>query len=159
MLEFFQNFPPEIATLLLSAIPVTEIRVSIPIALEVYKLPVWSAVLWSLIGNIAICAVILWLLGPISEFLKKQANIFDRFFTWLFERTRKKFYQKHQRYGDMALILFVAIPLPGTGCWTGSLVAWLFGIPTKKAFLLVMIGILISSVVVTLITLGLVHIF
>lgn len=154
MLEFLQNFPPQLATLLLAVVPITEIRASIPIALEIYHLSIFSAVFWSVIGNAATAAIILWLLGPISKFLRQRMNIFDRFFIWLFARTRRKFYQKHQKYGNLALILFVAIPLPGTGCWTGSLAAWLFGAPLKKAFLMVTIGILISAFIVTLVTLG-----
>ena len=125
MTEFLQNFPPEIATLLLAVIPITEIRASIPVALEVYNLSLFSAVFWSIIGNVGTSALILWLIGPISRFLRQKMNLFDRFFIWLFARTRRKFYEKHQKYGDIALILFVAIPLPGTGCWTGSLAAWL----------------------------------
>lgn len=153
MLNLFQNLPPELSTFLLSIIPITEIRVSIPVALEVYNLSIVSAFFWSVLGNALTSALILWLVGPLYRVLSKL-HILNRFFDWLFERTRQKFYQKHQKYGDIALVLFVAVPLPGTGCWTGSLVAWLFGIPFKKSFTLVTIGILISAVIVTLISVG-----
>ena len=55
-------------------------------------------------------------------------------------------------FGDIALIVFVAIPLPGSGAWTGSLVAYLFGVKYKKALLLISIGVALSGIIVALLT-------
>lgn len=81
-----------------------------------------------------------------------------KFFNWLFNRTRKKTQAKIEKYGSLALILFVAIPLPYTGAWTGSLAAWLFGIPFKKSILNIFIGILIAGIIVTVTTLSVLNI-
>ena len=153
-LEMFKNFPPEIATMLLSIFPVTEIRASIPIALEVYGMSIPAAVFWSLVGNIATAFLLIILIGPITGWLGEKSKGLKKCFDWIFERTRRKFYNKHVKYGDAALILFVAIPLPGTGVWTGAVAAWLFGVRIKKAFVLISLGAFISAVIVTLVTLG-----
>ena len=71
-------------------------------------------------------------------------------FNWLFARTRKKVKGKLEKYGVAGLILFVAVPLPVTGAWTGCAAAHVFGIPLRKALPAVMLGILMAGVVVTL---------
>lgn len=153
-IDWFKGFPKEIATLLIAMSPIGELRASIPIALSVYKLSWISAFLWSLIGNIFIVVLILWLLEPISKFLIRHFRIFDRFFKWLFARTRRKYTARVERWGAVALVSFVAIPLPGTGGWTGALVAFVFGIPFRKALPLIIIGILIAGVIVTILSLS-----
>ena len=89
-----------------------------------------------------------------SSGANSKFDFFRRIFDWLFERTRKKFYNKHEKYGDLALVLFVGVPLPTTGVWTGAVAAWLFGVKPKKAFALISLGVSISATIVTLITLG-----
>ncbi|MEJ2494639.1 MAG: small multi-drug export protein, partial [Ignavibacteriaceae bacterium] len=101
----------------------------------------------------------LWLFPKISQWLMVKSKLMNKFLTWLFERTRKKTKDKIEKYGDLALIIFVAIPLPNTGAWTGALAAWLFGIPFKKAVPNIFYGVLIAGAVVTLITTGLKNLF
>ena len=81
-------------------------------------------------------------------------KIFNEFFSWLFERTRKKFEGKYNKWGKLALVIFVAIPLPVTGAWTGSVAAWLFNFKYWESILLILLGVCISGVVVSLISLG-----
>ena len=142
----------EVKTLLIAMTPVFELRGSIPMALGVYHLPVWSSYLFSVIGNIIPVIFILFLLKSVSDFLMRHSNLFNRFFSWLFERTRKKHSAKFERWEEFALIVLVAIPLPFTGAWTGSLCAFVFGIPFKKAFPLIVIGVIIAGLITTLIT-------
>lgn len=151
--QLFQNIPAEVATVLIAMVPVGELRAALPIALTAYQLPVWEAFLLAVLGNMIPVIFILWLIEPVSNFLRRW-SIFDRFFNWLFERTRKKFYNKHAKWGDVALLVFVAIPLPVTGAWTGSLAAWLFGIKPRKAFPLILAGVCIAGVIVSLLSLG-----
>lgn len=158
-LDFLQNLPPEIATMIWAVLPVTEIRASIPVALQVYNLSIPSAVFWSLVGNLATTALLILFIEPLSQFLSARSEILKNIFEWVFERTRKKFYNNYTKYGDAALILFVAIPLPGSGCWTGAIAAWLFGIAPKKAFVLISLGVFISAVIVTVLTLGVLHFY
>jgi len=119
---------------LLSTLPITELRGSIPIALTVYKLSTWEAYAWALLGNSLPVIFLLLFLEPFSLFLSKNFSFFRTFFNWLFERTRRKHSRKFEIFEELALILFVAIPLPMTGGWSGAVAAFVFGIPFKKAF-------------------------
>lgn len=158
-LDWFKNLPPEIATLLIAMIPVFELRGAIPIALKIYQLDVFSAFFWSVLGNLIPIVFILWTLGPVSCFLRKRFKILDKFFVWLFGWTRKKHTKKIERWGALALIIFVAIPLPATGGWSGALAAFVFEISPKKALPLITLGVLIAGIIVTLLTTGIIKAF
>jgi uncharacterized membrane protein len=155
----FNIFPPEIATLLIAMLPIAELRGSIPIALTVYDLPIASAYFFSVLGNVIPAIFLLWLLGPVSGYLTERFKWANKFFNWLFARTRHKFTGKYERWGYLALTIFVAIPLPVTGVWTGTVAAFLFGIPKKTSFILITLGAMIAGIVVTSATLGLISIF
>jgi uncharacterized membrane protein len=98
--------------------------------------------------------LLLLFLEPLSIFLSKRFKIFDKFFKWLFERTRKKVAPIVKKYEKLGLTLFVAIPLPITGGWTGSIAAFLLGIPFKVAFPLITLGVFIAAVIVSFLTLS-----
>ena len=151
-------FTEEIKTILTAMTPIFELRGSIPLALTVFNLPIWSAFLLSILGNLIPVIFILWFLEFVSNFLSNRSLMFKRFFNWLFERTKRNHQKKFDKWQSLALLILVAIPLPLTGAWTGSLVAFVFGIPKKKAFLLISIGVLIAGVIVTLSTLGIIKI-
>lgn len=148
----FNNVPAELGTTIIASLPIVELRGAIPAGIA-WGLNVWQAALYSVIGNLIPVVFILLLMGPVTKLLR-GIPLFDTFFNWLFERTRRKFYAKHEKWGDLALIIFVAIPLPVTGAWTGSLAAWLFGIPPRKAFPLIAIGVLIAAVIVSVLSAG-----
>ena len=150
----FHIFPPQIATILIAMLPIAELRGSIPIALTVYQLSIPTAYILSVVGNIIPAIFLLWLLGPVSGYLMQKSKLANKFFIWLFERTRHKFAGKYEIWGELALTIFVAIPLPVTGVWTGTVAAFLFGIPKKKSLILITLGAMIAGVVVTLATLG-----
>ncbi|MFH1820466.1 MAG: small multi-drug export protein [Candidatus Nealsonbacteria bacterium] len=147
----------ELKVFLVAMSPIIELRGSLPLALGVYHLPAWSAYFISVLGNLVPVVFILLLLERVSSFLSKHSYHFNRFFAWLFERTRKKHTAKFERWRNMALIVLVAIPLPFTGAWTGSLCAFLFGIPFKKAFPLIVLGVLVAGAIVSLISLGVIN--
>jgi len=144
----------EFKILLIAMSPILELRGSIPIALGVYQMPFWSSFLISIVGNLIPVLLLLWLLEAVSKYLSSHFYFFNRFFTWLFERARRKHTDKFERWKEYALVVLVAIPLPFTGAWTGSLCAFVFGIPFKKAFPLISIGVVIAAVIVTLTTLS-----
>ena len=95
---------------------------------------------------------ILLFIGPVSEWLRRF-RAFDRFFTWLFARTRRRG-KLIERFEVLGLALFVAIPLPITGAWTGSLAAFIFGVRKRVAFPTIFLGICVAGVIVTLASLG-----
>lgn len=147
----------EFKIFLIAMSPIVELRGSIPIALGIYQLPVWSAYFISIIGNLVPVIFILLLLESVSKFLSQRFHFFNRFFTWLFERTRRKHTKKFERFKEFALVILVAIPLPFTGAWTGSICAFVFGIPFRKAFPLITLGVIIAGILVTLATLGVIN--
>jgi uncharacterized membrane protein len=148
---FSENIGKILSTFFTAMVPVGELRASIPLGLGVYKLDIYSTIIFSILGNLIPAVVIVYALEPISKFLMKRFRIFDRFFTWLFNRTRKKFYKKFEKYSGFALATFVGIPLPATGAWTGAIIAFVFGIPPKKAVLDIFLGILMAAAIVTIV--------
>ena len=135
-------------------LPISELRGAIPIAISVYNMSVLSAFFWAVLGNIIPVIFILWLLERVSNFLSHHIYFFNRFFAWLFENTRRNHLKKFERWRDLALVILVAIPLPFTGAWTGALAAFVFGIPIRRAFPLIVLGVLVAGTIVSLITVG-----
>lgn len=148
------SLPPQIITLLIAMLPISELRGAIPIALGIYHLSVPAAFFWSVFGNLIPVIFLLWFLEPIASYLSHHFYFFNRFFAWLFERTRRQHNHRFEIWGALALVSFVAIPLPLTGGWTGAVAAFVFGIPFKKALPLIFLGILIAGLIVTLASLG-----
>lgn len=138
----------------LSALPLTELRGAIPLALAVYKMSVFQAYIFAVLGNIVPAIFLLLYLKPFSEYLC-QWSLLNSFFQWLFKRTRRH-EKKYEEYGAIFLLFFVAIPLPITGAWTGSVAAFVFGIRFWYAFPAIVGGILIAGVIVTLVSLGII---
>ncbi|PIR94289.1 ligand-binding protein SH3 [Candidatus Falkowbacteria bacterium CG10_big_fil_rev_8_21_14_0_10_39_11] len=159
VVDLVKNLPHELATFLLALIPITELRASIPVAIGLFKMSALSAFFWSVLGSIFITIILVYMLDFVTKFLRPRFKWADKFFDWLFERTRKRFEGKYLTYGEIALIIFVAIPLPVTGVWTGSLAAYLFGIERKKSVLLISIGAMIAGFIVTIISAGGVALF
>lgn len=137
--------------------PIFELRGSIPIALFQYNLNPYSAFFYSVLGNIIPAIFILLYLERVSNFLSSKSKIFKKMIDWFFERTRKKHSQRFEKSKALALMIFVAIPFPVTGAWTGSVCAFLFDIPFKKAFPAVFMGIIIAGIIVTLLSLGIIN--
>ncbi len=145
------GFPNWLEVLVFAASPISELRGAIPWAILKYHFPWYYAFLLAVIGNLLPVPFILLFLNTFSRLLSK-IGIFEKMLHWLFERTRRrgKIINRYERIG---LALFVAIPLPVTGAWTGSLAAVLFGLRFKHALLSIFIGILIAGTIVTCTTL------
>jgi uncharacterized membrane protein len=141
----------ELIVLIISALPIFELRGALPVALNVFHFPWYYALLLAITGNLLPVPIILLFLDVISRYLSK-VGFFERFLRWLFEHTKQrgKIIEKYERIG---LALFVAIPLPFTGAWTGSLIAVLFGLRFRYAFLSIFIGICIAGIIVTCLSL------
>ncbi|MCG2790257.1 MAG: small multi-drug export protein [Actinomycetia bacterium] len=149
--NFFEFLSPRTATFFTAMTPIGELRASIPIALSAYGMNVFETYIISVLGNMIPVAAILWILEPVSKFLMNRFKIARRFFTWLFNYTRRRHSKRFEKYEGYALAGFVAIPLPITGGWTGALIAFVFGIPPKRAVLHILIGVLMAGVIVTIV--------
>lgn len=147
-----ESLPNWIKTFFTAMIPIGELRAAIPIALGSYGMGVVETYIISVIGNLVPVVAILWILEPVSRFLMRRFHLANRFFSWLFDRTRKRHSARFEKYQSFALISFVAIPLPVTGGWTGALIAYVFGIPPKRALWQIAVGVLIAGIIVTVIS-------
>jgi len=144
-------------TLLLSMFPITELRFSLPWAIIVGKVGWPMAFIASWIGNFIIIIPILLFFNYIHHFLLKF-KVFRKFFRWLFKRTeiRTRIIKKYQYLG---LLLFVGIPLPFTGVWTGCVAAFLLRMKPIKAIAAMGVGLLVSASIMTVLTLSGIEIY
>jgi len=147
--KFLQNFQlnREAIIMIVSMMPIFELRGAIPLAVLHFKMPIATAFLISWVGNLIPVLPIIYFLEPIRKALS-HIKIINRFFTWFYARTYKKS-KRVMKFGAIGLTLFVAIPLPVTGAWTGSVAAILFGIKPRYAFPAIILGVTIAGVVVT----------
>ena len=145
VISLLNDLPKELVVIILGALPVSELRGAIPAAL-VFGLTPFKAYCIAFIGNVLPVAPLLFLLHPVSKWLRKFP-LWKKFFDWLFERTRKKAHLV-EKFEAIGLILFVAIPLPITGAWTGCVAATLFKIRFRYAFPAIVLGIAIAGVIV-----------
>jgi len=150
--------PKELVVFGIAMLPVSELRGAIPFALlREPKLTVARTYVIAVLGNFAPVIPIILFLEPVSRFLRR-VPVLDRLLTWFFARTRRRG-SLVEKYEAIGLTLFVAIPLPVTGAWTGAIMAFLFGIRFKWAVACISLGIMIAGVVVTLASLGLINLW
>ncbi len=145
-----QDMPPELGVAFLAALPITELRGSIPFAMWVMGMPWWKALLFSLIGNLIPVPLLLWGLEPLHR-LVGRTRLGAKFFAWLYKKALEKG-RRVEELEELGLFLFVAIPLPGTGAWTGSLVAAVLGLRFWRSATAIALGVLTAGAFVTLLS-------
>lgn len=145
LVNALKGIPQEWITIIIAALPVSELRGSIPVAL-VMGMPPMKSFLLSVLGNVIPVIPLLIFLNPVSTALRRIGPC-RKFFDWLFERTRKKG-DLIQRYEALGLMIFVAVPLPMTGAWTGCIAASLFKIKLRYALPAIFCGIVIAGLIV-----------
>ncbi len=161
LLEWFQGLfhegvGGELIAFLASLLPVIECRGGMIIA-KGFGIPFIRAFLLCYLGNMIPVPFILLFIRKIFEFMKKH-NILTKFIEFLEGKTAKN-QEKVMRYKQWGLLLFVAIPLPGTGAWTGSLFAALLDVDFKKALPIIAIGVFIADLIMSVLTYGMGEIF
>ncbi len=136
---------------LISMIPIVELRGAIPVAYAL-GLKLIPSFLVSVAGNMLPVPFILLLITPFCNMLKKH-GLFSGFTKWLDGKVEKN-KSKFEKYAYRALFLFVAIPCPGTGAWTGSLIASVLGFDFKKSLIAVFFGVITAGAVMSLLSFG-----
>jgi uncharacterized membrane protein len=152
VIHLVSSFSPEWAVFFLSMVPITELRASIPIGIGVYGMGAFETWLIAVAGNLLPVVVTLWIFPWLHDWLV-GSKIFGPHVSKKLKQAEDVFKGNYAKYGALALVLFVGIPLPFTGAWTGSLAAFIFNIPFKKAFPLITIGVMMAATLVTAITL------
>jgi uncharacterized membrane protein len=150
--NLFLLIKEELMVVGVATLPIFELRGAIPLGVKILNLSIYKVYFLSILGNIL---PVLPLLLFFKFFFHKLENIkfVGKFFSWWFRRVEKKS-ESVKRWGFWGLVLLVAIPLPVTGAWTGTVAANLLEIKTKKAFLAILIGILIAGLIVSLVVKG-----
>ena len=144
----------ELTVLLCSMIPIVELRGAIPVGWFAFDMPWWQIYLFAVIGNMIPVPFILLLIRKILKWMTTcRVKLFNRVANWI-EAKADKNTDKIQKYGFWGVCLFIAIPLPVTGAWTGSLVAASIKMNFWKALLSALLGVMIAGAIVTLICLG-----
>lgn len=138
-------------TVLLSLLPISELRGAIPYA-YFNNIPLSMSFFIAVIANIMVGPIAMIFLSTLHKWFYKIA-IYKNFFDKTVVRARAKIEEKIKKYGYFGLMLFVAIPLPITGAWTGALGAWILGLDKKKSCIYVALGVLIAGVIVSTILL------
>ncbi len=145
---FFQeNFPPELAVFFISMVPLIECRGAIPFGMLVLNMPLWEVLPIAIAGNILPVPFILLLIRPVINWFKKT-RIFRPLAHWI-EAKADKNKDKVLKYSKWGLFVFVAIPVPGTGAWTGALVAALLDLRVKSAFFTILFGMICAALLMT----------
>lgn len=144
------------ATFFISMLPVGELRVGLPYGIA-QGLEYPLALMAALLGNMVPVPFIIVYIKRIFAWMRKHMPRMNALITKLENRANLKG-NTVEKYGHWGLLLFVAIPLPGTGAWTGALIAALLNIRTAKAVPVILIGVCIAAMIMTLITYGVIHV-
>ena len=141
-----------------SMVPLIELRGAIPYGV-IFGLPLWSTYIIAIIGNmIPVPFILLFIQKIIGWMQKSRVKFFAKIGDWLMKKAEKN-RGKIEKFSFWGVALFVAIPLPVTGAWTGSLVASVIGMNRWKAFFSALIGVMIAGVIMTLASYGVVKAF
>ena len=146
----------EFTVILTAMLPVIEVRGAIPVGIALGMSP-FHATLLAFLGSIIPVPFILWTIRPIFTYLRRT-KLFRRLVNTLTDKSMRKS-GKVKKYGYIGLFFFVAIPLPGTGGWSGSLIAALLNMRIKYAFPTIVLGNLVASIAIMLLSFGVVNIF
>ena len=145
--ELFKGGGKEVAIFIISLLPILELRGGL-IAARILGVEFIKAFIICYIANIIPVPFIHWIFNKMSKW-KPTKKIVD----WLSNKTLKK-KDQIDKYGYFGLFLFVGIPLPGTGAWTGSLLAILLNLDKKKSFITIAIGVLAAGIIISLLSYG-----
>ena len=130
-------------------LPIGELRAAIPLGIITHDLGWFETYWWAVLGNMVPVPFLLWGLDPGSKLVGRFPNPAHRFLVWRTKRLREGRTALFERWGALALVPFVALPLPVTGAWTGCLAAWAFGLPRGKSLAAIAVGVLTAGVIVT----------
>ncbi len=146
-----------IVTFFISMVPIVELRLGLPYGITL-GLPYGLALISALLGNMLPVPFIIVYIRRIFAWLRKHWARLDGFITRLEKKAEGKG-EKVERYGTWGLLLLVAIPLPGTGAWTGALVAALLNLKVRRATPVIFVGVCIAAAIMTMLTYGVIKLF
>jgi len=146
--------PDALIVLLTAMTPIGELRASIPLAITSMDMPWPQAFGLSIVGNVVPVPFILFALRTAGARVEAQQNIVGRLLRWRTARIQQSWGPRVQRYGFFGIVLAVAIPLPLTGAWTGTLIVWTLNEPVRRGLPAIAAGVVIAGAIVTGLTLA-----
>ncbi|MCH8049121.1 small multi-drug export protein [Patescibacteria group bacterium] len=152
IIQFLNQFPPALSTIILAALPITELRLSIPVAVHVWLVPPLTALGLSLVGNFLPFFPLYYGLDALRRSSVKYMPWLTKMIDRSIDRAERRLKQKYARYGAFALFLFTALPLPFTGLWTATLAAVALKIPLKYTLAGIVSGIFVAGIIVTILS-------
>jgi uncharacterized membrane protein len=150
IMENFSFLPPELIVILISAMPILELRGGLPVAYGYYEFSLIKSFLLSVFGNVLPIIPLLLLFQPISDWLMRF-TWYKKMYNWLHNRTLKKS-KNVEKYGAVGLILFTAVPLPTTGAYSACVAASIFAIRFKYAFLSITTGVIVAGLGIAIVS-------
>lgn len=132
----------------LSMLPVLELRAGIPYGIFKLQMNIWTALGWSIFGNIVAIVFVLKLLDPVAKWLFAHSAFLKHHGEKYFQKLHTKHSEKFNELGAVFLAIFVAVPIPGTGAWTGALIAYLLNIPFWLALGSISLGVVGAGIIV-----------
>lgn len=141
------GIPEELIVVIVSALPILELRGALPIAINLFHISWYWALCLAVIGNLLPVPFLLLFLESLAKGVSR-ADSGKKLVDWVFQRTRQRGHVI-ERYERIGLTLLVAIPLPMTGAWTGSIAAFVFGLKFNHALLSILFGVVIAGAIVT----------
>lgn len=151
LIDAFGGLGKEVVVFIISMMPLLELRGGL-LAATLLKMDFVPAYLISIVGNTLPIPLVLLFLDKVFNFLKKSKKL-----NKLISKLEKKILSKKgqiEKYGYLGLLLFVGIPLPGTGAWTGAGLAVLLNLNKKKAFVSIMLGVILASIIMSILSYG-----
>lgn len=155
MIETITEFvsDPYVLIVILTLMPFLELRASIPYGILVAKLPWWQVFVLAVIVNIALGPVIYFLIDKFLH-LMLRIGFVKRIWDRMIVKTQKKIHPKVERYGLVGLGIFIGVPLPGSGVYSGAIGGYLLGFRKRDFYLATVIGVLIAAIVVAAVSIA-----
>ena len=151
LIELFKGINKDIVVFIISMMPILELRGGL-LAASILNISLVKGLIICIFGNVLPIPFVLWLIEWIFRLFEKFKPT-KKIVKWLKNKAMKKS-DSIKKYGYVGLILFVGIPLPGTGAWTGSLLAVLLNLNKKKSFVCILAGVFLASIIMTIISYG-----
>lgn len=151
IIDLFQGINKEFIIFVISLFPILELRGGL-LAASLLKIEFTRAVGLCILGNVLPIPIVLLFLKFVLDLFEKW-RVTKKIVTWLEDKVEEK-REQIDKYGYLGLILFVGIPLPGTGAWTGALLAVTLGMNRKKSFVCILIGVLLAAIIMSILSYG-----
>ena len=151
---FLERVGRELCVFLCSMLPIIECRGAVPIGCML-GLPWWQNALFSMAGNLLPVPFILLFITALLKWMRRcRIRLFNKIAAWL-DRKIEKHKGTIEKYSYWGVLIFVGLPIPGTGAWTGSLIASVLGLDSKKSFLAAFGGVVMATAIMTVVSYGL----